>query len=233
MAQRATPEQHPHSALLSSSPQEAMSAQRLSAEIALGSTPRAPAPRRAKTRPRRSHATSRPAPERVTAPRPQPAEISAERLEAERLVAADEARLVAALLEHAGQRVPKQEADQVTTLSDLYSLCAHHDALDFERVQAGDLVLFHNTRDANRDGRNNDWYTHGAIVKEVSEATGSATLSDPLSPSRPIAMSLAYRDVDATEGGLILNTHIRRPEPGDLPYTRYLAGELFAGACRL
>ena len=41
-------------------------------------------------------------------------------------------------------------------------------SFETETPQLGDLVFFHNTFDANKDGRNNDWYSTCGVVTGVS-----------------------------------------------------------------
>lgn len=92
----------------------------------------------------------------------------------------------------------------------------------------GDLVFFHNTYDANRDGRNNDWYTHVGIVEQVASDGSIVVLSyrrgavvrDMMNLKHPHAVEEAGRAVNAT---------LRERRRDDAEYTQYLAGELFAG----
>lgn len=95
----------------------------------------------------------------------------------------------------------------------------------------GDIVFFHNTVDSNQDGRNNDWYTHAAIVESQTE-TGSVTLlsyrGDKVART---LMSLESPDASMDRHGTEINTQLRAPVDGDAPFTQYLAGQLFAGTC--
>lgn len=89
----------------------------------------------------------------------------------------------------------------------------------------GDAAFFHNAFDANNDGRNNDWYTHVAVVEQVS-ADGTATalawrggsvVKLTVNPGKP-------DDVEQ-------NSQLRVPTADDPPFTQYHAGQLFAGWC--
>lgn len=141
--------------------------------------------------------------------------------------------LVAALHAHISSHGSALKGKQFSSLAQLHKHCKKLDRVHFKKLEAHDIVFFHNTHDANDDGRNNDWYTYAAIVHTPMTQTRSASLKDLTRSDTPIALSLAYPDMYTTEGGAVLNTHVRQPRKRDLPYTRYLAGELFAGACRI
>jgi len=95
----------------------------------------------------------------------------------------------------------------------------------------GDIVFFHNTTDSNQDGRNNDWYTHAAIVESLTENGAVALLSYRGGKVARTRMSLESPDASMDRHGAEINTQLRAPVDGDAPFTQYLAGQLFAGTC--
>jgi hypothetical protein len=97
------------------------------------------------------------------------------------------------------------------------------------RPAVGDIAFFHNTRDANGDGRNNDWYTHVAIVDEVRTGGTVELLSFGVEKVSRAFLNLETPD-DASEE---TNTRLRSPANDDAPFTQYYAGQLFAGFCSL
>ncbi len=97
------------------------------------------------------------------------------------------------------------------------------------RPAVGDLAFFHNTLDANGDGRNNDWYTHVAIVDDVLDAGTVELLSYGRDKVSRAYVNLETPD-DASEE---TNTRMRSPANNDPPFTQYYAGQLFAGFCSL
>ncbi len=96
------------------------------------------------------------------------------------------------------------------------------------RPVVGDLVFFHNTYDANGDGRPNDWFTHVAVVESVS---ANATVTFLSYRGEGVTRGhLNLENPGATEiGGATANTTLRAERAGDPDYAQYLAGELFAG----
>ncbi len=113
-----------------------------------------------------------------------------------------------------------------TSVPALYRACAKKAKVHFEgkKLRPGQIAFFHNTFDANGDGRNNDWYTHAAVVVEVG-GKGRATLA-------------AFQDGGVVEVQMNLsapggegNDQLRPRRDEDAPFTRYMTGELFAGAC--
>lgn len=99
------------------------------------------------------------------------------------------------------------------------------------RPAIGDIVFFHNTVDSNQDGRNNDWYTHAAIVESLTENGAVTLLSYRGAKVSRTHMSLEQPDAAMDRYGAELNTQLRTPADGDAPFTQYLAGQLFAGTC--
>lgn len=89
----------------------------------------------------------------------------------------------------------------------------------------GDAAFFHNVVDANGDGRNNDWYTHVAVVEEVS-SDGTATML-AWRGGAVVKLSVNPTQPDDTA----INSQLREPTADDPPFTQYHAGQLFAGWC--
>lgn len=96
------------------------------------------------------------------------------------------------------------------------------------RPVVGDLVFFHNTYDTNRDGRNNDWYTHVAVVEEVHGNGTIVMLSFRSGRVVRDAMNLEHKH-SSERNAQVINARLRAQSRQDADYTQYLAGELFAG----
>jgi hypothetical protein len=113
-------------------------------------------------------------------------------------------------------------------VSALYETCRERDAIYTSgRPAAGDLVFFHNTSDANGDGRNNDWFTYVALVERPKDGKRPELIgyrNDELESFR-----MNRRRPSASSS----NTKIRTPSSSDPPFSRYRAGQLFAGYCSL
>ena len=92
----------------------------------------------------------------------------------------------------------------------------------------GDLVFFHNTSDRNGDGRNNDWFAHVGIVESVNNQGTISVLSYLNDEVSRIYMNLEYAEEEERDG-VRINSSLRVRNRNDPEYTRYLAGELFAG----
>lgn len=116
----------------------------------------------------------------------------------------------------------------------MHAECKKRGAVAFSRtLKPGQVIFFHNTFDANKDGRNNDWYTYVAIVEEV-DGVGTAKLSSSKNGRRHrFVMNMNHHNMHETDSGLTLNDQLRARHKKDLPYTQYLAGELYAGTCTL
>ena len=91
----------------------------------------------------------------------------------------------------------------------------------------GDIVLFHNQRDVNGNGENDDWHTGlGIVIKsrgdrfEAVTRTGHAPRRIHVCPNSP-----SFRMV----GGKLVNSFVRIPQKSDPGDTAYLAGQLYAG----
>ena len=111
----------------------------------------------------------------------------------------------------------------------LHARCKKKGRVSFaRRAPKGAAVFFHNTQDANGDGRNNDWYT--GLGKVVGH--DGPTLLLQIQGGKKVRLNLDQPDVH-TKNGKTLNTALRAVRPEDPAYTQYLAGQLFAGFCEL
>jgi hypothetical protein len=90
-----------------------------------------------------------------------------------------------------------------------------------EAPRPGDLAFFHDTYDRNRDGKLGDRFTHVAVVEQVQ---GGRVVLVHRNGSRVERLHMHLgRPEDAGA-----NDQLRVKKRGDVPGTRYLAGELFA-----
>lgn len=95
-------------------------------------------------------------------------------------------------------------------------------------ARPGDLVFFHNTWDANGDGRVNDPWTHIGIVEHV-EANGTVVFVSRVSRGvERYRINLRRPGHHRTADGPVLNDFMRKKRWRDSGKTRYLTGELFA-----
>jgi len=95
-------------------------------------------------------------------------------------------------------------------------------------VQAGDLVFFDNTWDADGDGVDNDSLTHVGLVEKV-ESDGTIVFVSRVSEAiERYRMNLTYPQTPRHADGRILNDYLRRKWWSDQQHTRYLTGVLFA-----
>jgi hypothetical protein len=99
------------------------------------------------------------------------------------------------------------------------------------RPAIGDVVFFHNTDDLNDDGRNNDWYTHAAIVEGLGDDGRATLLGYRGDEVQRFVMNLESPDASKTRHGEVANAQLRAKRGEDPPFTQYLAGQLFAGTC--
>lgn len=99
------------------------------------------------------------------------------------------------------------------------------------RPAIGDVVFFHNTDDHNGDGRNNDWYTHAAIVESHGDGGRISLLGYRDDEVERFVMDLESPDAAKTRHGEVANAQLRAKQADDAPFTQYLAGQLFAGTC--
>ncbi|MDH4078427.1 MAG: CHAP domain-containing protein [Nitrospira sp.] len=111
----------------------------------------------------------------------------------------------------------------------IYTHVVEHGKIHYgPTVHPGDLVFFHNTWDFNRDGLPNDPLTHVGVVEKV-EPDGTVLFVSSLSRGiKRYRMNLQHPEVYKALDGRVLNNFLRRKQSGDVPGTRYLAGQLFA-----
>lgn len=96
------------------------------------------------------------------------------------------------------------------------------------RPVIGDMVFFHNTQDINRDGRNNDWYTHVGIVESVADDGTVWFLHFHDGQVARDSLNLETKTA-TTSADVATNSVLRHRKSGDPQYTQYLTGDLFAG----
>ncbi len=101
------------------------------------------------------------------------------------------------------------------------------------RPDIGDVVFFHNTYDANNDGRNNNWYTLVGIVEKVHRDGTVEFLTHRGNGVETLRLNLDQLDRETGSGGQIINSKLRTPTTDDAPFTQYLSGQLFAGYCNV
>lgn len=141
------------------------------------------------------------------------------------------ARYVATIYELNGVKLPLGTRDDIAAM---YRHCREADAVfQSEKPAAGDMAFYHNVRDANGDGRNNDWYTHVGLVERVKSSGRVEILAYRDGEVRKITMDLEHPDASKTRHGHVANSRLRQKHEGDPPFTQYLAGQLFAGYCSL
>lgn len=236
-----TPQPTPHSPLLATSTLSHLEAQHQRAQFlnTTHTTPSSAPPRRTRKKPR----SAPPAPANVVTRQTQKREAklpSLSILKKESVTHGNQGVDERALLSHLDAHLANVRSSlhdprrPLGSVAELHQRCKKLGRIDFKEVSAKSIVFFHNTHDANGDGRNNDWYTFAAIAHKGPDATQRIELATFGSKANEnLYMSIAYPDVYTTEGGIVLNSHIRQPTQDDLPYTRYLSGELFAGSCRV
>lgn len=95
------------------------------------------------------------------------------------------------------------------------------------RPEPGDVVLFHNQRDANGNGVVDDWYTGCGVVVSRDGDRFAAVARTGHAPRRVVAWpdGPARRVVDGDPA----NSFLRVPHRFDPADTPYLAGRLYAG----
>lgn len=96
-------------------------------------------------------------------------------------------------------------------------------------VKPADLVFFHNTWDANGDGKVNDPLTHVGVVETVEGDGTILFISRVAGAVERYRMNLSHPHVHRQENGEVLNDYLRRKDRRDDPATRYLTAELLAG----
>ena len=114
----------------------------------------------------------------------------------------------------------------------MYRTCrAEGETFQSGDANIGDLVFFHNTYDANDDGRNNDWYTLVGVIEHI-DSDGTITFLAYLGGQvRSLKMNLEHLDQHQRTDGQVTNSRLRKKDSDDPPFTQYLAGQLFAGFC--
>ena len=88
----------------------------------------------------------------------------------------------------------------------------------------GDLVFFSNTYDRNKDGRNNDVFTHIGIIESINHKTGQMTFLHNLGKKAQRSF-LNLRQKYSHKASQ--NSFLRRKRKNDPSGTTYLASELF------
>lgn len=111
-----------------------------------------------------------------------------------------------------------------TSISELYKYCKSEGKVSHDSANIGDLVFFHNVVDANRDGRNNDWYTHVGVVESKK---GDVYTVQGFAHGAVQKHQLRLGKDEPTEA----SARLRDPAPNDPPFTQYYTSELFAGFC--
>jgi hypothetical protein len=104
-------------------------------------------------------------------------------------------------------------------------------AIHFRRVpEAGDLIFFHQTYDANGNRRADDFFTHVAVVEKVDE-DGTVTYMDrAINGIARRRMNLFHPDhVRHPRTRKVVNSNVRPRRRWDEKGAKYLAGQLFAG----
>jgi hypothetical protein len=100
--------------------------------------------------------------------------------------------------------------------------------LQRHRARPGDLVLFHNTRDANRNGEIDDaWTDVGVVVRARSGRVDFVYLRRSRAHLGVLDLKQPHRR--RTRAGDVKNTYLRTKRRNDPARTPYLAGELLAG----
>lgn len=96
--------------------------------------------------------------------------------------------------------------------------------------RAGDLVLFHDTRDANGNRKIDDRFTDCGVVTDVQGFRVRFVYLHPRSGRVTVgALNLRQPNRRRLSGATIQNTFLRVRRRVDPPRTRYLAGQLLAG----
>ena len=95
-------------------------------------------------------------------------------------------------------------------------------------TQPGDLVFFHNTYDANKDGQVNDRWTHVGIVEKVRRDGTVIFISRVSRGIKRYRMNVSSFNQHRVGTGPVLNDFLRRKRWNDPDTTHYLSGELFA-----
>lgn len=95
-------------------------------------------------------------------------------------------------------------------------------------ARPGDLVLFHNTRDRNNNGRSDDRFTSTGVVLGRSGARVEFIFLRA-KQARLGVLNTAQPNRRRLRGHRVENSFVRTITAADPPNTRYLAGQLLAG----
>ncbi len=113
-------------------------------------------------------------------------------------------------------------------LSDLVRAAERRNAYDNQKLPSeGDIVLFHNQTDRNKNGKLDDWLTGCGIVIEKKDKILTVLTRSEHTPrlTRVTPMKPSVR----SKKGTLLNSFLRIPKENDPLNTEYLAGALYAG----
>lgn len=92
----------------------------------------------------------------------------------------------------------------------------------------GDLVFFSNTFDRDADGRTDDWFTMAGVVESVQGNGTIVFIGVCEGEVRRMVFAPERPSAGADTRGDTLNSPLRIKSLSDRPFTKYLAGELFA-----
>lgn len=122
--------------------------------------------------------------------------------------------------------------DAASDVAMLYKSCkAKGEVRHSSQPTVGEIVFFHNTFDANGDGRNNDWYTLAGVVESVS---GPKVVAQIWADDAIERVHLNLESESASQrDGTPINSRLRAASSNDAPFTQYFAHELFAGFCNV
>lgn len=121
-----------------------------------------------------------------------------------------------------------------TNIPEIFRFCrAEGEVYHSSRPNIGDLVFFHNTYDANSDGRNNDWYTLVGIVEAVRPTGTVDFLAYHQGQVDRFHLNVDNPGIRHLNGNQTANSQLRKESKDDAPFTQYLSGQLFAGFCNV
>ncbi len=145
----------------------------------------------------------------------------------------DEARFLAHLLSAADLALASGDSGETYIRSVREQLAAQGGVFGAAgNPRAGDLVFFANTFDRDADGRPDDWFTMAAVVESVTD--GDIVFIGVFQGEvRRMHMNLSRPSAADDGSGELLNSALRDQSLSDRPFTKYLAGELFAEFGRL
>jgi hypothetical protein len=145
----------------------------------------------------------------------------------------DEARFLAHLLSAADLALASGDSGETYIRSVREQLAAQGSVFGAAGTpRPGDLVFFANTFDRDADGRADDWFTMAAVVESVDD--GDIVFIGVFQGEvRRMQMNLTRPSAADDGAGETLNSALRERSLSDRPFTKYLAGELFAEFGRL